>query len=148
MCRRAVFCTLSIHGRELKLFVSSQFTVVGWSPATVFFKTTVVDCSFYSTLCKTTLVGCSFYSTLCKTTVVGCSFYSTLCKTTVVGCSPPIISGKYYLRITPNGYKGSAFFAFCKKSNYELRITTGSAEQITFKRLITRYTNHSSRCFW
>ena len=53
------FCTLSIHGRELKLFVPSQFTVVGWSPATVFFKTTVVGCSFYFTLCKTTLVGWS-----------------------------------------------------------------------------------------
>jgi len=50
-----------------------------------------------------------------KTTVVGCSFYSTLCKTPVVGRLPPIISRKYYLRITPDGYKGSTFFAFYKK---------------------------------
>jgi len=56
-----------------------------------------------------------------KTTVVDCSFYFTLCKTTVVGCSPPIISGKYYLRIIPNGCKGSAFFCILQK-NEELKI--------------------------
>ena len=114
-----------------KIIRSSQFTVVGWSPTTVFFKTTVVGCSLCFTLCKTTVVDCSFYSTLCKTTVVDCSFCFTLCKTTVVGRLPPIISRKYYLRITPDGYKGNTFLALCQKSNYELRITTGSAEQIT-----------------
>ena len=108
-----------------KIIRSSQFTVVGWSPATVFFKTTVVGCSLYSTLCKTTVVGCSFYSTLCKTTLVGCSFYFTLCKTMVVGCLPPIISRKYHLRITPTATKVILFWHYAKKviTNYELWIT-------------------------
>ena len=108
--------SLSIHGRGLvAATVFFKTTVVDCSFYFTFFKTTVVGCSFYSTLCKNTVVDCSFYSTLCKNTVVDCSFCFTLCKTTVVGRLPPIISRKYHLRITPDGYKGNTFFLHSAK---------------------------------
>jgi len=88
---------------------------VGWSPTTVFFETTVVDCSFYFALCKTMVVGWLPTTIFFETTVVGCSFYFTLRKTTVVHCLPPKRLGKILSPNSPDGYKDSTNFCRMQK---------------------------------